>query len=321
MKTSVIDVRGMLSALSVDGVEKRIGKVPGVESVTVNDAAGNATVRYDETLLEIADIKAAVHQSEYQSTGESEAKHESEQSPARKRAAVPTPKFASASASVPVATAPKASTVVPAAIGHEDHTAPGAQSSKPVAAVPKAAQVAPAVPAAAAPVVGGHQDHAAPEAQPSTPVAAAPKATLVAPAVPAAAAPAVGGHQDQAAPDAKSSTPGAAAPKAGPVVPAVIPTPAAKSSTPASAEPKTDFWKVHAFSLATTLSVAYISCAIFDVLFPPFGLLAALAPASPLPISGSPLAFLTGFALFTVAGLVLGALYGIASEFWSKRLR
>ena len=78
MKTSVIDVRGMLSALSADGVEKRIGKVPGVESVTVNDAAGSATVRYDETLLEIADIKAAVHQSEYQSAGLSEAKHESE---------------------------------------------------------------------------------------------------------------------------------------------------------------------------------------------------------------------------------------------------
>ena len=55
--------------------------------------------------------------------------------------------------------------------------------------------------------------------------------------------------------------------------------------------------------------------------FPPFGLLAALAPASPWPISGSPLAFLTGFASFTVAGFVLGALYGIAWEFWSKRLR
>ena len=31
-------------------------------------------------------------------------------------------------------------------------------------------------------------------------------------------------------------------------------------------------------------------------------------------------AFLTGFALFTVAGFVLGALYGIAWGFWSKRL-
>ncbi len=28
------------------------------------------------------------------------------------------------------------------------------------------------------------------------------------------------------------------------------------------------FWKVHAFSLATTLGVAHILCAIFDALFP-----------------------------------------------------
>ena len=83
----------------------------------------------------------------------------------------------------------------------------------------------------------------------------------------------------------------------------------------------TGLWKVHAFSLATTLGVAYILCAIFDVLFPTFGLLAALAPASPWPISGSPLAFLTGFLLFTVAGFLLGALHGIAWQFWSKRLR
>jgi hypothetical protein len=82
-----------------------------------------------------------------------------------------------------------------------------------------------------------------------------------------------------------------------------------------------DVWKVHAFSLATTVGVAYILCTIFDALFPPFGLLHALAPASPWPISGSPVGFLTGFVTFTVAGFVLGALYGIASEFWSKRLR
>jgi hypothetical protein len=81
------------------------------------------------------------------------------------------------------------------------------------------------------------------------------------------------------------------------------------------------FWKVHAFSLATTLAVAYILCAIFDALFPPFGLLVVLAPVSPWPISGSPLAFLTGFVLFAAAGFALGALYGIAWGFWSKRLR
>jgi Cu2+-exporting ATPase len=60
MKTSVIEVHAMLSVLSVDEVEKRIGAVPGVESATVNFAAENATVRYDETWLEVADIKSAL---------------------------------------------------------------------------------------------------------------------------------------------------------------------------------------------------------------------------------------------------------------------
>jgi Cu2+-exporting ATPase len=60
MKTSVIEVHAMLSVLSVDEVEKRIGEVPGVESVTVNFAAENATVRYDETRLDVADIKSAL---------------------------------------------------------------------------------------------------------------------------------------------------------------------------------------------------------------------------------------------------------------------
>ena len=58
MKTSVIEVRDMLSALGADEVETRIGKVPGVESATVNYAAGSATVHYDETRLEVADIKS-----------------------------------------------------------------------------------------------------------------------------------------------------------------------------------------------------------------------------------------------------------------------
>lgn len=62
MKTSVIEVHDMLSVLSVDGVEKRIGEVQGVESVTVNYAAGSATVRYDETRLKLADIKSGVRQ-------------------------------------------------------------------------------------------------------------------------------------------------------------------------------------------------------------------------------------------------------------------
>ena len=67
MKTSIINVHDMLSVLSVEEVEKRIGEVPGVESVTVNFAAENATVRYDETRLEAADIKSAVRQKSYES--------------------------------------------------------------------------------------------------------------------------------------------------------------------------------------------------------------------------------------------------------------
>src|ERR1700693_3403404 len=66
MKTSVIEVHAMLSVLSVDEVERRIGEVPGVESVTVNYAAGSATVRYDDTRLEVAEIKSAVRQRGYE---------------------------------------------------------------------------------------------------------------------------------------------------------------------------------------------------------------------------------------------------------------
>lgn len=65
MKTSAIEVRDMLSVLSVQGVEERIGEVPGVESVTVNFSAGTATVRYDETRLDISDIKSDVRQRGY----------------------------------------------------------------------------------------------------------------------------------------------------------------------------------------------------------------------------------------------------------------
>ncbi|MDQ3206691.1 MAG: hypothetical protein M3Q40_09380 [Pseudomonadota bacterium] len=62
MKTSVIEVRAMLSVLRVEGVERRIGDVPGVESVLVVFAAGNAIVLYQETRRGIADIQSDVRQ-------------------------------------------------------------------------------------------------------------------------------------------------------------------------------------------------------------------------------------------------------------------
>ena len=264
MKTSVIEVHDMLSVLTVDEVEMRIGGVPGVESATVNHAAGNATVRYDETRLEVADIKVMVHQRGHQPADEYLPIHVSEHEPERKPDASTTPKIATASVSKPETAIPKTSTVATAA-----------------------------VPPVTVPAGEGQQGKATPSAPPSATLAAPPKPSPVAPV-------------------ARPSTPLAAASKA---------VPDAKTTVPFATEAKPDSWKIHALSLTVTMSVAYAICAIFDVMFPPFGLLATLAPASPLPISGSPLAYLTGFALFTVAGFVFGVLHGIAWEFWSKRLR
>jgi Cu2+-exporting ATPase len=58
MKTIAIDVGDLLTALSPDEVGRRIGEVPGVESVSVDHAAQSATVQYDETRIKVADIKS-----------------------------------------------------------------------------------------------------------------------------------------------------------------------------------------------------------------------------------------------------------------------
>ena len=129
MKTSVIEVHDMLSVWSVDEVEERIGEVPGVESVTDNYAAGSATVRYDETRLEVAGIKAAVLQSGYKSAGESEPKPVSKPKPGHKDTGAPSPKAGPASASPPETAGPKAFTTAPGASagdGQQDKVAPGA---------------------------------------------------------------------------------------------------------------------------------------------------------------------------------------------------
>jgi Cu2+-exporting ATPase len=95
MKTSVINVHDMLSVLSVEGVEERIGEVPGVESVTVNFAAGNATVRFDETRLELADIKADVRQRGSEADAQSKAPtpdgHKGHAAPASAKGETPDP--------------------------------------------------------------------------------------------------------------------------------------------------------------------------------------------------------------------------------------
>ena len=125
MKTSVIEVHDMLSVLSVDEVEKRISEVPGVESVTVNYAAGSATARYDETRLDIADIKSTVRQRGFESNPLPEASagdgHEGHTAPA----ATPATPAPDAPKSAPDATAAApAPTTAPADVEQQDKTAP-----------------------------------------------------------------------------------------------------------------------------------------------------------------------------------------------------
>ena len=106
MKTSIIDVPDLLSVLTVDDVEKRFGELPGVESATVNYVLKNATVRYDETLLDIADIKVLMHQRGQQSASESKpidddaskSGHQSDDKPEHKHAEAPAPDAAAGAA-------------------------------------------------------------------------------------------------------------------------------------------------------------------------------------------------------------------------------
>ena len=181
MKTSVIEVHDMLAVLSVDGVERRIGEVTGVESVTVNYAGKNATVRYDETRLDVAGIKSAVRQRGYESHAPGNAPGEGHEDPTA--SAAQTGDLAPAAAKTPlVAPAVAAASATPAVDGHEGDTAPGVQPPTPIASAPKAATVAPAAAPApdapksepnsaavapAAPAGKGHEGHTGPAAQPA----------------------------------------------------------------------------------------------------------------------------------------------------------
>ncbi len=153
MKTSVIEVPEMLSVLSVDEVENWIGEVPGVQSVTVNFDEESATVRYDETRLEIADVKSAVRQRANESA------------------------------------VPAAASAVHA---QEGHTAPGAPHATPAPDAPITPPVAPAATDAAS-ADTAQQDRATPSASVAAPPKITPSApgpaTAPTPATAAAPAP------------------------------------------------------------------------------------------------------------------------------------
>ena len=75
MKTSIIEVGGMLSALSARGVEKQLMKMPGIEKAEVNYVGDSATVIYDEKVIGLTDIKLRIHECGYHCSGELLPKH------------------------------------------------------------------------------------------------------------------------------------------------------------------------------------------------------------------------------------------------------
>ena len=75
MKTSIVEVGGLLSTLSARGVEKQPTKLSGVKKVEVNYVAGSATVTYDEAAVDLKAIKARIHECGYHCAGEQTPRH------------------------------------------------------------------------------------------------------------------------------------------------------------------------------------------------------------------------------------------------------
>ena len=97
MKTAVVEVGGLLSVLSAEGVRKQLQKLSGVHHAEVNYVAQSATVHYDEQQITLDDIRKRVVECGYHCRGEMVPNHLCE-----------TP------GGTPSAT-------VPAAAGHEHH--------------------------------------------------------------------------------------------------------------------------------------------------------------------------------------------------------
>ena len=75
MKTSTIDISGLFSLLSAQGVEKQLAGLPGVQRVAVNYVDSSATVVYDETITDSKTIEAKVRECGYHCAGERLPKH------------------------------------------------------------------------------------------------------------------------------------------------------------------------------------------------------------------------------------------------------
>ncbi|QEZ45148.1 heavy metal translocating P-type ATPase [Cupriavidus oxalaticus] len=75
MKTSIIEVGGLLSVLSARGVEKRLTRLPGVIKAEVNCVSGSTTVEYDDAVTSLSEIKARLDECGHHCHGELVPRH------------------------------------------------------------------------------------------------------------------------------------------------------------------------------------------------------------------------------------------------------
>jgi Cu2+-exporting ATPase len=94
MKTSIIEVGGLLSTLSAHGAEKQLAKLRGVRRAEVNYISSSATVVYDEAVIGLKTIKAMVQECGYHCSGELLPKHVCEAKDPPSEAAMPPPAHA-----------------------------------------------------------------------------------------------------------------------------------------------------------------------------------------------------------------------------------
>jgi Cu2+-exporting ATPase len=75
MQTTILEVGGMLSVLDFLGVEKRLRRMPGVHSASVNIATNTAVVEYDETVTDVGTLRAKILECGFHCRGEALPRH------------------------------------------------------------------------------------------------------------------------------------------------------------------------------------------------------------------------------------------------------
>src|SRR6266567_9432985 len=131
MKTAIVEVGGLLSVLSAEGVRKQLQKLSGLHHAEVNYVAQSATVHYDEQQITLDDIRKRIVECGYHCRGEMMPNHLCE-TPGGSRSAtvsvaVGHEHHGAHHEAVPAATPPTAAAAPPsAAVDHAAHAAPGA---------------------------------------------------------------------------------------------------------------------------------------------------------------------------------------------------